>query len=255
MKSLYARLAADWDRLFPPDALRESFLEKLLSPLNGLNVIEVGCGSGATALFLASAGCAVEASDLDQAMVDVAQASAQKKDLLYAPDQGQPGPGTVRFSVQDMLAGLNPPPGDGADAVLCLGNTLPHLSGQDETLVFFRRAAAALKPGGTIVVQILNYPRIRDLGGLVLPELRSGNLIFKRSQTFNSRKGRILFETEVSDGDTRETRSHELFPLSTADLTVAANQAGLTPQGVFGDWSETPFGTDSPWLAQVFRKS
>ncbi len=63
MKSLYSRLAGQWDTLFPPDSQRVLFLDELM-PTSGARIIEVGCGTGATAISLASLGHSVAASDV-----------------------------------------------------------------------------------------------------------------------------------------------------------------------------------------------
>ncbi|MCK5736943.1 MAG: methyltransferase domain-containing protein, partial [Spirochaetaceae bacterium] len=89
------------------------FLDELIA-ISDARIIEVGCGSGATAVSLASLGYSVAASDLDSDMITTARESFGDR---------------VDFSVDNMISALEKIPAHSADAVLCLGNTLPHLTG------------------------------------------------------------------------------------------------------------------------------
>lgn len=237
MTSLYSRLAGQWDILFHPDSQRVLFLDDLLLT-SGARIIEVGCGSGATAISLASLGHSVSASDLDVDMIQTARNSA--------------GEG-VEFSVDDMISALQKVPFQSAHAVLCMGNTLPHLTAEGELEQFFQSAGAALLPGGSLVIQMLNYPRITALGSLQLPDLQGDNLIFRRKQTFDKETGLIYFDTQVIAGKQKEQRRHSLRPFDVRELAGPAEAAGLKPSGIFCDWNRTPFRDDNSWLVSIYE--
>lgn len=244
MISLYSRLARQWDLLFPPDDARVGFLAGLLKQMgSGSRIIEVGCGTGATAISLAALGHSVSASDLDSEMIAIAEQSAAGNDY--------PETGSVSFSVDDMLGTLEAAPPGSADLILCLGNTLPHLTEPDELSRFFHAAAPALAAEGKLVIQILNYPRIVGLGGLNLPELQGDDLIFRRKQSFVPETGLISFHTEVESGREIESRSHNLLPLSIGQLVELSIESGLKDPEIFGDWDKKPFHRECTWLAAV----
>ncbi len=254
MDSLYSRLADQWNVLFPPDADRVSFLVGLLDEMtSGARIIEVGCGTGATALSLATLGFSVAASDLDPDMIAIAKetdmGAAASGDVGYYPDPGQ-----VRFFVDDMIGGLENAPADSTHAVLCLGNTLPHLTQPGELDRFFRAAGKTLVAGGVLIIQILNYPRIVLKGGLTLPELKGDGFRFRRSQIYNKDTGLISFHTEVESSTETEARTHKLIPVDRELLSKHADASGLSVSGVYCDWDYTPIEGDSPWMAAVYTR-
>lgn len=251
MNSLYSRLAQQWDLLFPPDNERITFISDLLEgTVSDKRIIEVGCGTGQTALGLAEAGYSVAASDLDPEMIAIAIAITEE---TMADNSAQPG--LLEYSVHDMLGALEAAPPASANLILCLGNTLPHLTASAELARFFRAAGKALAPAGILVIQILNYPRIIGLGGMNLPDLQGDGIIFRRRQIFNPETRTISFQTEVESEGTVERRSHNLNPITTEGLLGYSLEAGLVESGVYCDWKKTPFTEEHPWLAAVYTRT
>ena len=244
MTSLYTRLAGQWDKLFPPDNDRVAYITGILgNNLAGTRVIEVGCGTGATARRLADLGCVVEASDLDPEMIAEA-----KKQRTY------PNHGNLVFSVDDMLSALKKTTDNSARLILCLGNTLPHLTGDDEVSRFFALASKALGRGGTLMVQLLNYPLIIRKGALDLPELAGDDILFRRRQVYVPESGLVDFFTEVgSRGEVAKT-THKLRPLDVNTLSENAGQFGLKSIGIFQDWNGSIFKGEAPWLVALWKK-
>jgi SAM-dependent methyltransferase len=254
MDSLYTRLAQQWDVLFPPDSQRITFLGALVDDKrNSGKIIEVGCGTGATSIALAKAGFGVAASDLDPAMV--AQAGHSGGFEVETGSSGYfPQAGKVKFSIDDMTGALIKAPPSSSEQVLCLGNTLPHLIGSDDIAGFFLAASKALKEGGTLVIQLLNYPMIVKKGALDLPELKGDNLRFRRRQVYNPKIGLVEFSTEVESGNDITRATHLLRPVDVKEMTASAVQAGLTECGIYQDWIGTAFDGDAPWLVSLWRK-
>lgn len=252
MKSLYSRLARQWDVLFPADDDRIAFVSDLSGvEVSDHRIIEVGCGTGKTAISLASTGYSVAASDLDPEMVEIAKQSVQMGSVLVK-DGYYGEPGFVRFSIDDMIGALEAAPPGSANIILCLGNTLPHLTETDEMARFFRAAGTALAPGGKLVVQILNYRRIIGLGTMKLSDLHGDGIVFRRSQIYLPEKGSVTFQTEVESEGIIERRTHNLYPLTLEELVSYSAEAGLRETGIYCDWKKTAFTEDSPWLAGVF---
>jgi len=243
MISLYTRLADQWDLLFPLDTERLSFLSELILGVTpGARVIEVGCGSGATAVGLADLGFRVSASDLDPDMIRVARQKLVE------------GRKNVDFTEADMITALENSPSASAQVVLCLGNTLPHLTGKGEVERFFTAAGKALTPGGIFVIQMLNYPRIIRLGGVDLPPLEGTELLFHRRQSYDIETGLIVFDTRLESCGRREERQHNLLPIDVNDLSGMALNAGLQVSGVFMDWQGTEYNEEAPWLVSTYTR-
>lgn len=244
MKSLYSRLARQWDVLFPPDNDRIVFISDLLDGEASDNrIIEVGCGTGTTALSLAAAGYSVAASDLDPEMIAIAEQSFGKGAEAAM----------VRFSVDDMIGALEAASAGSANLILCLGNTLPHLTESGEMTCFFQAARRALASDGKLVVQVLNYRRIIGLGSLNLPDLQGDGIVFRRRQVYLPDIGSISFQTEVESEGVIERRTHNLHPVTVEEMVGYSTETGLTESGIFCDWNRTPFSEEQPWLAVVFK--
>lgn len=132
-----------WDRIAPKyaaDAIADlAGYEATLRRVQGLlstshDVLEIGCGTGSTALRLAPFTRSLLATDVSPAMIDIAHQRLA----------GQPSP-QLRFAVADADALA---PGQGLyDAVLAF-NVLHLVSDLDAALAL---AAQALRPGGLLI--------------------------------------------------------------------------------------------------------
>ncbi len=104
----------DWDARL---AAEGPFLAAVLSEAGVRTVLDAACGSGGHALWLAQHGYRVAGADVSPVMIDLARRKAADAGL------------DIPFSVADLtnLQPANLPPSTAFDAVLCLGNSLPHL--------------------------------------------------------------------------------------------------------------------------------
>ena len=132
----------DWG----PRIQREApFLDATLG--SARRVVDLGCGTGEHARWLASSGRFAVGVDVSASQIENAR--------HYEDEYGELGP---RFFAADFLAlpTLIDEPFDGA---LCIGNVLPSL--EDEDLGPRMQAlASCLAPGSPLVIQLLNYHRI-----------------------------------------------------------------------------------------------
>jgi SAM-dependent methyltransferase len=122
-----------WD---PAHFLEWATIQRMLAAIalpHGAGVIDVGCGSGWTSLFLAESGYDVLGYDLVPANIELARARAER---WRSP---------ARFEVADME---RLPPGDAADAALLLDSL--HHSGRQRTAL--HSIAARLTSGGWLLI-------------------------------------------------------------------------------------------------------
>lgn len=127
-----------WARLYdhelnPVVALEEPLVRAAVGEARGLAVLDLGCGTGRHALWLAAAGADVTAVDFSPGMLAEARA--------------KPGAASVRFVVHDLHDPLPFPEGR-FDRVVS-GLVLEHLADLD---AFFAETHRVLKPGGRAVV-------------------------------------------------------------------------------------------------------
>jgi ubiquinone/menaquinone biosynthesis C-methylase UbiE len=74
MKDPYRRIARFYDLVVEPfNAALRRYMLKMARPQSGMNVLEIGCGTGTNLELFADAGCEVTGVDLSPAMIDVAR--------------------------------------------------------------------------------------------------------------------------------------------------------------------------------------
>ncbi len=117
----------------PLIGLEEPVVHEALGVVAGLEVLDLGCGTGRHALWLAGAGATVTAVDFSAGMMEKARA--------------KPGAERVLFLVHDLHERL--PFADGAFDRVVSGLVLEHLKDLD---AFFGEARRVLKPRGRAVV-------------------------------------------------------------------------------------------------------
>ncbi len=234
---------------------RESpFLRRLLDAAPDRSALDLGCGTGEHTAFFAEEGARAVGVDRSETM------------LAAAADHERAGHG--RFVEGDLLdlgtaLGDEPPFG----LAICLGNVLPHVKEDDELLRLLRGAHDALRPGGALLVQIVNYEGILSTGRRHLPvNLREGDegeeIVFLRLMK-DAGDGRILFfpaTLELRHDDEEEplrmiqSRRVELRAWTRDSLSPVLAEAGLEPSW-HGDMHGGPFDAErSPDLVVVARR-
>ena len=139
-----------------------------------------------------------------------------------------------------ILANLEP--ATAYDAVLCLGNSLPHLLTQDDLVAALRGMAGVLRPGGALVLQNLNYdlrwqkqPRWFMAQGGVLGRAGGAGVALRRLRRAG---GRIAFHIALFRKDAPnwkvEVHTTPQRPLFQADLVAALAEAGFAEVRAYG---------------------
>jgi ubiquinone/menaquinone biosynthesis C-methylase UbiE len=121
----------------PLPALEEPIVHEALGDVRGRSLLDLGCGTGRHALWLATAGARVTALDFSPGMLRQAR--------------GKPDAAAVRFVVHDLHAPLPFAPGR-FDIVLS-GLVLEHIR---DLAHFFGEIRRMLRPGGLAVVSAMH---------------------------------------------------------------------------------------------------
>lgn len=137
---VYLWMAGGFD---PAVARGQAELDAVL-PLetSGLNAVDLGAGFGMHAIPLARRGYSVLAIDTSSLLLD-----ELRRQALDLP---------IRAVVGD-LARFDDHLRDGADVVLCMGDTLTHLPDETAVETLFARVCGALRPGGRFVTTFRDY--------------------------------------------------------------------------------------------------
>jgi SAM-dependent methyltransferase len=142
----YDRLARAFDVMtdWPARlAFEMPFIQLTLDQHNVRSVLDTACGTGWHAIALAQKGYAAAGCDASRAMIERAGANAAQAGV------------DVRFETADFQR-LDFFPGK-FGAILCLGNSLPHLLSREELVAAFEQILGRLEHGGLIILHNLNY--------------------------------------------------------------------------------------------------
>ncbi|GAB4529232.1 MAG: hypothetical protein Kow0063_06090 [Anaerolineae bacterium] len=246
---MYDVLSLDYDRFvnWPARlAVEMPFIEGQLEAIPGrdagpLEVLDSACGTGMHAIALAQKGYRAAGADLSAPMIERARANAR---VSAAP---------VRFEVAGFgeLAGVF---GRQAfDALLCLGNSLPHLLDEASLVAALDDFAACLRPGGLLLIQNRNFDAVlaRRERWMEPQAHREDETewLFLRFYDFDP-DGLITFNVvtlrrEGTGPWTQRVASTRLRPLRQADLLDALAAAGFADVTCYGDMAGAPFDAET----------
>jgi len=258
---MYDAFSADYDRFVDWDGRLKAempFIEHQLQSVDAVRVLDAACGTGLHAIALAQRGYDVVGADLSPGMIAQAHGNAAQRVLTAGRVDGV----DLSFEVAGF-ADLHPRVGGGFDALLCLGNSLPHLLTQEALVLALDGFAACLRPGGLLLIQNRNFDAVlaerdRWMGPeshregetewlfLRFLDFKPGGLV-----TFNvvrlRRKGEGNWDQRVT--------STRLWPQTQADLTAALGTVGFENITCFGDLQGAPFDAQSsPNLVVTARR-
>jgi SAM-dependent methyltransferase len=246
---LYDALAGDYDRFVNWEGRLSHelpFFVHLFQEHAVRRVLDAACGTGQHAIALAHQGYQVVGTDLSAAMVLRAKANAASE----AVDSE-----VLRFEVAAFgeLATL----GQDFDAVLCLGNSLPHLLTDGALAEALADFATVLRPGGLLVIQNRNFDRVwRDRERFMEPQAyREGDdeQIFLRFYDFGEET--ITFNMirlqRTAGGWVQDVESTELRPIFRDHLDAALAEAGFRDTNFYGGYDVSDFADGSGDLVAV----
>jgi len=205
-----------------------------------ITILDAACGSGGHAIALAKKGYAVAGTDFSPGMITQARKNAQKEGLTI--DFQAAGFGTLQ-------AHLNQNPLFPFNAIICLGNSLPHLLSADEISQALKDFHDCLKPGGVLILQNRNFDAVmakkeRWIG----PQARridDEEWLFLRFYDFDP-DGLITFNiVRLHRQDDSDWQQHisvtRLYPLFYRDLIEQLSRAGFGDVNAFGLMDHVPF--------------
>ncbi len=248
---MYDELSALYDLFVDwPSRLRNEMplLEKLGVGVPGQRIVDVACGTGHHALAWAEKGCTVRAFDASREMVE----QARMRDRA----------GLVNWRV----AGFTDIPKDGwADALVCLGTSLPHAESEAAHRGALAPFAGALKPGGVLVVHSRNLARTAGGGEAerFLPPLsrkRDGrNVLFWRFYDILSPSlldFHLVVLEETPEKWTHRVLTSRLCVVPAEQLVAMGEEAEFRELRVLGSLDGRPYDREnSPDLVLAAKRS
>lgn len=239
----YQDLSEAYDALFPVSEPLRDLLLLLKDAVPVRRVADAGCGSGSQLAVLADVGVDAIGFDPDPSMVALAR---KRFDNSSSVTIGEGGFADLQRFVVDPV-----------DLLLCLGNSIVHVP-NDEAVAFFRNAANVVRPGGILLLQLLNYERLRKAGDADLPLISSANgaAELRRRYEWNG-GGSVRFKTvlKLSSPEGPVVRRNEvtLHPLDPDHAWHRLEESGFEP-AFFGSFERTAFSPDAEALVVIARK-
>jgi glycine/sarcosine N-methyltransferase len=239
---MYDEFSVDYDRFVNwPERLAAElpFIEAQLQTVDASRVLDAACGTGRHTIALAQRGYEVVGADASAGMIERARA-----DVPPSLD--------VRFETAGFgeLASRG---GTDFDAVLCLGNSLPHLLTPADLSAALADFAACLRPGGLLLIQNRNFdaalnrgerwmgPQAHREGETEWVFLRLYDFELDGLLTFNM----VTLRREGLGGWSQHVATTRLWPLRQTELAPALQTAGFGEVSYWGDMQGSAFELES----------
>ncbi len=257
---MYDSFSVDYDRFVDWEARLAAempFLEPLLRAVGAHRVLDAACGTGMHAIALAERGYQVVGTDFSERMIERARTNAVQARRTAAAVPA----GTVRFLPAGFghlaeALGIGPrrsPIGQldtsRFDAVLCLGNSLPHVLTPGALAATLADFAYCLQPGGVVLVQNRNFDAVlAETDRWMGPQSHrdgANEWLFLRFYDFDP-DGLITFNIvrlmREGHGDwTQHVSATRLWPLTEPELVPALERTGFASLTTYGDMQGSPF--------------
>jgi SAM-dependent methyltransferase len=259
---MYDAFGADYDRFVDWEgrlAAEMPFIERQLQATDAHRVLDAACGTGMHAIALAERGYEVVGADLSARMIDRARDNATESSLVLSGTDGA----NVGFEVAGF-GELSARVGKDFDALLCLGNSLPHVLTLADLTASLADFAACLRPGGLLLIQNRNFDAVlADHNRWMGPQShREGETewLFVRFYDFEP-EGLLTFnvvtvQREVATDWSQRITSTRLWPQMESELTAALTAADFEAITRFGDLQGAPFDAgNSPNLVVTARRT
>lgn len=235
--ALYDALSGDYDRFihWPQRLARElPVLERLFAEHGVCRVLDAACGTGRHVLALRERGYLADGADLSAEMI--ARARAHAKNVVPQATFWVAGFGELATCVAGPY-----------DALLCLGNSLPHLLEADAVQRALNDFAAVLRPGGLLIIQNRNYDLIWHTRERFMPLLQhrddEGEWLFFRFMDFHETNLAFHVVTLARDeeGWAYRVASTKLRPMFQAELAAWLEAAGFGQVRWWGGYDGSPY--------------
>lgn len=236
MKTFYEVLTPYYDEIFPSNDKQISFLTSSFPAASTL--LDIGAGTGNTAIALTKAGYNVTAAEPEPYMTTKINEKIKRDQLEIE---------VLQCSMQQMSK-LDKT----FDGIYCIGNTLPHLDNFKEISTFLQSAFNKLKAQGTLVIQTVNFEKVLVHQQYSFPLIQKDSFTFTRQ--YEPQDHKIMFTTILKTQTETHSNTLPLYPVTKTQLENELQNCGFHSVSVYGDYGKSPYNTESPGLVIVANK-
>jgi SAM-dependent methyltransferase len=254
----YDAFSSDYDRFvsWPGRlAIEMPFIEQQLRSVADSHgnipwVLDAACGTGMHAIALAKLGYKAAGADLSAGMIACARANAALAGVKVRFEAAGFGELAQTFIIPGPANLTNAPT---YDAVVCLGNSLPHVLTSGELASTLDDFAVCLRPGGLLLVQNRNFEAVlsHHERWMEPQAFREGDKewLFLRFYDFDP-GGLLTFniltlKRENKADWTQQVITTHLQPLRQVDLMGPLSQAGFINVKWYGNMAGAAFDPES----------
>jgi len=245
MNTFYDSLATEYSAAVGQESREDgarAFIRKLRTRHPFESLLDVACGTGLFSLAAHAEGVGdVHGVDLSGEMLAGARRQAGRR---------QAG---VRFGCMSM-DDLHPIEDSTVDAVVCMGNSLPHLIGEGQMARTFGEFARVVRKGGALALHLLNYQLVLERQERIVGITRNEHLEYVRFYDFLDRtlSFNLLRIDWGKEPPETTIQSTELRPFHGAEITAELHSCGFRNIELYGGLDFSPFDpSDSDVLLVV----
>lgn len=220
--SFYSEMTDSYEAIFPLAPKKLKWLKALSKSGDLDQMLDIGCATGELAFEMSKTFNQVDAFDLEVGMIKKAQSTYLRPNLSYR--------------VGDMIFTEAVFSDKQYDLVTCFGNTLVHLPDPKVGLAF-TSIGQVIKPGGMLVVQLLNYDQIVENHRPTLPLIDNDVVKFERAYLWGT-DDRLTFKIRLTIKSTGESFDNEveLYPMGRKRLVALLEKSGFETPIFYKDY-------------------
>lgn len=239
----YDSISRLYDHIFPLSKVQSDLILKHLQ--NRETILDVGCATGSLAIALSQLQKKVYGIDLNEKMIAIAKNRAKAEASKAV------------FSVFDMTRLEERFPDNYFDGIICLGNTLVHLSSLETVEKWLQSASRLLKNDGILMIQIVNYDRICKFDIESLPVIDNEFVRFERNYNRKKDKQLIRFHTKLTDKSSGNEVANEipLYPILSEQMFAFLKKAHFSLLNSYGSFKGSNYNVQSEAFITISKKS
>ncbi|MDF1519949.1 MAG: class I SAM-dependent methyltransferase [Brevefilum sp.] len=257
-QNMYDKFSQNYDRFVNWDARLSSEIPFLLTKLSALArensqkpwILDTACGTGHHAIALAKQGFNCIGADVSAGMIDIARENAINQDVQVV---------FKRVGFGDLDAAFGSAKFDG---LLCLGNSLPHVLGEENLLKALADFRTVLKKNGLLIIQNRNFDKVMaEKNRWMEPQTyreADHTWIFSRFYDFEDDE-QLTFNIQIltsqaGEDFTQEIISTSLWPIRKETILKTLKKSGFKSLQFYGNLEGAEFnGLSSPNLVVVTK--
>ncbi|MDR1747467.1 MAG: class I SAM-dependent methyltransferase [Spirochaetaceae bacterium] len=230
----FSNIIEYYDELLPIQEDQGAFFTKrAMMYEQPCKLLRIGCGTATFEHTLAKLGYDVTGIDTSRELLETA--FRRKKE-----------PSSIRFFQMSTLEITHFLKQGFYNVISCLNDNMIFI--RDKTLMrkFFHDCKKLLVPGGTLILQLLNYQRYLVEPAVKLPSRKSIRVTLSR-RMWRDDDGMYFIQYDLENGTGRiipVIQDVEIYPIRKDEIAAFAAEAGFGKTEFFADFTGKPFSPD-----------